>query len=147
MPPSVRDKFVGTWKLVSCEFRRPDGNVTLPYGPDAAGMLMYDAAGHMAVQFMGDDRPLFASGDIQKGTPEETKAAFDSMVAYFGTYEVDESEGLVTHHLEGSWFPNWVGIDQKRFFELAGNRLTLKSPPLLAAGATVTALLIWERAA
>jgi hypothetical protein len=108
---------------------------------------MYDAQGHMSVQIMGCDRPLFASGDPWRGTPEEIKAAFEAFTAYFGNYEVNESEGTVTHHLKGSWFPNWVGLDQKRVFEFSGNRLTLSTPPTQVGGAALTGLLIWECAA
>jgi hypothetical protein len=39
-----------------------------------------------------------------------------------------EQERVVIHRLQMSWFPNWVGTQQKRFFEFAGDRLTLKTP-------------------
>jgi hypothetical protein len=51
------NKFVGTWKLVSFEELLPDGRVTYPYGEEPAGLLIYDAAGHMSVQVMRRDRP------------------------------------------------------------------------------------------
>jgi len=141
-----KEQFVGTWKLVSSEFRRSDGEVTYPMGRNASGMLMYDASGHMSVQIIRPDRPAFASGDQLKGTLEEIKSAFEGCVAYFGTYEVNEKKGTVTHHVEGSSFPNWVGTDQRRFFEFYGNRLTLSTPPAPFGGEHVTALLVWERA-
>ena len=141
-----KEQFVGTWKLVSSEFRRSDGEVTYPMGRNASGMLMYDASGHMSVQIIRPDRPTFASGDQLKGTLEEIKSAFEGCVAYFGTYEVNEEKGSVTHHVEGSSFPNWVGTDQRRFFEFYGNRLTLSTPPAPFGGEHVTALLVWERA-
>jgi hypothetical protein len=115
-------------------------------GRNVSGVLMYDANGNMSVQIMRRDRPIFASGDQLKGTTEEIRSAFEGFVAYFGTYEINEEEGTVTHHVEGSSFPNWVGTDKKRFFELYGNRLTLSTPPGPFDGEQVTALLIWERA-
>ncbi len=42
---------------------------------------------------------------------------------------------------------DWVGLDQKRFFELSDNRLTLSTPPIRLRGVPVTAVLIWERVA
>ena len=42
-------------------------------------------------------------------------------------------------------FPNWVGTDQQRTVELAGDRLTLSASPLLLAGKQQVPRLIWER--
>ncbi len=48
-------------------------------------------------------------------------------------------------HVEVSFFPNWVGHDQERFFEFSGNRLALSTPPVLIEGRQQRAYLIWER--
>jgi len=141
----LRDQFVGTWKLVSTEFHGSDGELVYPYGETPSGVVIYDTNGHMAVQIMGSDRPLFASDDEQKGTFDELKAAFGSYGAYFGTYTVDEAQGRVIHHVQGSLFPNWVGGDQIRYFQFNRNRLTLKTPPILDGGSNLTGILIWER--
>lgn len=144
---NLGNEFVGTWKLVSFEARRSDGQTVYPFGKVVVGVLNYDARGNMSVQLMRSDRPAFAISDFQKGTPEETKAAFEGFIAYFGTYEIDEEKGTVTHHVKGSSFPNWVGSDQVRFFELSGNHLTLRTPTIQVGGSTLTTLLIWERMA
>ena len=138
-------RFIGTWRLVSSEFRRSDDTIVYPYGDDAIGLLIYAATGHMAVQLLRAHRPLFAAGDPYRGTPEEIKAAFEGYIAYFGSYEVNEAEGVVTHHVHGASFPNWIGGDQQRFFAFAGNQLILSTPPILAGSSTMTGVLIWER--
>ena len=51
----------------------------------------------------------------------------------------------VIHHVELSLFPNWVGSDQQRWVELAGDRLTLSASPLLLAGKPQVPRLVWER--
>jgi Lipocalin-like domain len=141
----AKNNFVGAWRLVTSEFKRSEGSTAYPYGKEAVGMLIYDEYAHMSAQIMNPDRPIFVSGDIRKGTAGEVKAAFDGYTAYFGTYEVDEEEGTVIPRLRGSHFPNWVGQDQKRFFEFSGNLLTLKTPPIQAAGTVATGILVWER--
>lgn len=137
-----RDQFVGHWRLASRE-RLTDEGVWVPsegrMGPDAIGMITYDAAGHMTVQIMRRDRPAFAAGQRSEATPEELQAAFDGYLAYFGRYEVDEVEGSVTHHLEGALYPNWIGDGLKRFYEFSGNRLTLTVAPARVSRLT------WER--
>jgi hypothetical protein len=141
----VKDDFVGVWRLVTSEFKLADGNTVYPYTEGAIGMLIYDENGYMSAQGMRPDRSFFVSGDLRNGTPEEINEAFNGYLAYFGKYEVNEQEGTVTHQIKGALFPNWVGQDQKRFFEFSGNRLTLKTPPIPAAGTTVVGILVWER--
>jgi hypothetical protein len=141
----MENQFIGTWKLVSFEFRDSNDNVTYPFGKDAIGVITYDQVGYMSVQLMIVDRPRFLSDDPQRGTPDEIKAAFEGFISYFGTFTVSESDRTVTHHLDGSSFPNWVGGDQKRFYKFSGNRLTLSTPPIPVNGVSMTGHLIWER--
>jgi hypothetical protein len=139
-----RDEFVGTWNLVSFESRQSDGQIIHPFGRDVVSVISYDVRGNMSVQLMRSDRPAFATSDFQKGAPVETKAAFEGFLAYFGTYEIDEEEGTVTHHVKGSSFPNWVGSDQVRFFEFSGNRLRLRTPSIQVGGIAATSIMTWE---
>ena len=141
-----KEQFVGTWKLISSEFRRSDGHVTYPLGKDAVGIIMFDNAGFMAGQIMSPGRPLFAAGDQFKGTPAEIKTAFEGYVTYYGTCEINEQEHIITTKVEGSLLPNLIGTGQKRFYKFAGNRLTLSTPPMQMDGEEVTATIIWERA-
>lgn len=137
--------FVGTWKLVTFEFRGSDGSVVDVLGAGGQGLLMYDAQGHMSGQMMRADRPLFASGDQQKGTYAELQAAFGGYIAYFGTYEVDEANRTIIHHTQGAMFPNLVGQDQKRFYQFSGQQLTFTTPPMVMGGVTVTGVVRWEK--
>ena len=143
--PVAKEKLIGTWKLVSCVGHWSDGRTTYPYGPNPAGVLAYDANGNFSAQIQDQDRPLFESGNLLRGTPEEFKAAFEGYVAYYGTYEVDEAAGSLTHHVQGSLFPNWVGVDQSRLFEFSDNRLLLTTPPFQGKQSQLTLTLIWER--
>jgi hypothetical protein len=113
---------VGTWRLVSYEVSRPNGEVLFPYGRNAVGVITYDPAGRMAVQIMKPDRPKCERG---KCTVAEKVAAFDGYVAYFGTYAVDARNSTVTHHPEGSLGTWRVGVPQRRSMQLDGDRLLL----------------------
>ncbi len=138
-------KHVGTWKLISFEVRSSRGNVMYPLGKDPYGMLMFDSIGNMSALAMRRDRPKFASNDSMKGTPEEIKAAFEGLIAYCGTYEVNEEKRINTHHIEGSWFPNLVGTDQVRFFEYSNDQLRLYTPPIPAGDEQVTINAIYNK--
>jgi hypothetical protein len=136
------NQFVGSWRLLSTEVNAASGEVTYPFGQDATGSLIYTQDGHMAVAIMNGNRPNFASPDM-RGTAQEKLAAFDSYLSYFGTYEVKVDR--VIHHVDLCLFPNWSGGDQERFFEFSGDRLTLRTPPMMMEGVERTAQLIWQR--
>ena len=130
---------IGTWRLLSWENRSVvDGQISYPLGKDAAGYIMYNQDGYMFVAIMGSNRLKFAANDLLSGTPEEEAQAEETYVSYCGQYDFDGDK--VVHHVELSW----VGVDQERLVELAGNRLTLSTPPILLRGIQQTAHLIWE---
>ncbi len=134
---------VGTWRLVSWEFRSADGDVSYPMGRDATGYLIYTPDGFMSATTVSPDRPRFASADMLKGAVQEKIAAFDTYVSYCGTY--DHRGNTVVHHVKASLFPNWAGGDQVRTVEWVGDRLRLSTPPMLIDGAQRTVQLLWER--
>ena len=136
---------IGTWTLVSYTTETADGKRTFPLGEDAVGMAIYLPNGRVSIQFMQRDRPRFKSGDAWRGTLEEERAAFEGYFAYAGKYTLDLARSMVTHHLEISSAPNYVGIDLPRNVTLEGDRLTLRTPPRTLAGQTSTSTLIWER--
>ena len=136
-------QLIGTWRLVSFHVKTTEGQVTYPFGRDAAGYYLFAERGYMSVAIMGAHRPKFTAGDILGGSTEEKVAAAEAYISYCGRYEIQADKLIV--HPEISFFPNWIGVDQVRLFELTGNTLTLSTPPLLIRGAQQTAHLVWER--
>ena len=65
--------------------------------------------------------------------------------AYFGTYEVDEKEGVVRHYVQPSLWPEEVGRLYTRSIELSDDRLRLTTPPFLSAGEQRANRLTFER--
>jgi hypothetical protein len=143
-PTPAHGQFVGTWSLVSIHYVEKDGRKLEPFGPGAKGMLYFDAGGRFATQVMAADRPLFASTNRMIGTPEENRAVSRGVVAYFGTYTVDEPNHVVTLHIEQSSFPNWNGTDQQRRFAFTGDELRYTAASSTANPAE-SAELVWKR--
>lgn len=137
------DELVGTWELVSAEFRDEAGELSYPWGADPIGVVTYSATGHMSVQLMRSDRPRFAANDPTAGSPEEILAAFAGIITYFGSYEVEGP--TVTHELEGCSFPNWEGTELSRTYAVEGDTLTLTTAPMRVGGADVVGVLAWQR--
>jgi hypothetical protein len=123
----TKNLFIGTWKFISLVGENSEGEIFHPYGKDLYGRLMYDSNGNMSVFLMRPDRPKFAADDIYKGTPEEIKFTFENFDAYCGTYTIDKDNGTITHHIEGSRFPNWEGSEQTRYYTFLNDTLSLSA--------------------
>ncbi|MFP3747676.1 lipocalin-like domain-containing protein, partial [Achromobacter sp. SIMBA_011] len=48
---------------------------------------------------------------------------------HYGSITIDPAEGTLTFHIKNSSFPNWVGQEQKRNYELKGNELSYRVTP------------------
>jgi hypothetical protein len=92
---------------------------------------------------MKNDLPKYASNNRTQGTPAEYKATVEGSLSYFGTYAVSGTD--LNLHIEGSTFPNWVGMDQKRI-NLSVNADELKYTQPNPSGGGPAAQLIWRRA-
>jgi len=115
---SVREYFMGAWKLVAAEVRYP-GNRIAPFpdlGPDAVGFLLYTPSGHMCAQLMKPGRPRWFHDDTP--TPGEAVTALNGFTSYCGTFEVHEADHTVIHRPETAWSPNWLQTDQVRLYYL-----------------------------
>jgi len=137
------DRFVGAWRLLSLEARTSAGDVSYPYGKDAAGYLLYAREGYMSVSVMQARRTNFALPEDPRTPVEEKLAAFDTYSSYSGRYEVRGQK--VIHHIEISLFPNWTGTEQERYFEFSGDCLTLSAPPMRIGGVELKLVAIWQR--
>ena len=139
----VATGLVGRWRLTSWSARTEDGAVTYPFGEDAEGSLMYTPGGWMTGVLAVGDRARLSSEDVVGGGEAERAAAYSTFFAYCGTYEVDGD--VVVHRVRMSLFPNWVGSEQRRRFELSDDELVLTAPPVEVGGQSVVSELRWIR--
>lgn len=146
-PQKIAEKFIGAWRLVSVEGNSPMRPVRYDH---PTGLIIYDRSGWMSVQIVihGERKP-FAKG-VSGGTVEEKSEAFDTYLAYFGTYAVDSNAGTVTHHIADNSHPDSRGRDNARWFELQGENRIVLIPTEDGKGGSInrkdaTYKLIWER--
>ena len=141
----VSQRIVGTWLLTSRTVRRADGTALADpvLGDKPLGRLYYDATGVVMLQMMRMDR---ASAIGRPANPQDAanQRAILGYDAYFGRYTIDERARTITHHVEGSLFPEDLGKDWVRPFTLEGDTLTLKftSP---TDGVEITRTLVFRR--
>jgi lipocalin-like protein len=139
---SAAARIVGTWQLMTRTVSRADGTVIVEpvLGEKPTGRLVYDASGAMMLQMMrtGRKEAISAPANPKDKTNPRVILGYDS---YFGRYTVDEKAGTVTHHVEGSLFPEDLGDDWVRPFTLQGDTLTLR----LTGEDGLTRTLVFQR--
>jgi hypothetical protein len=146
-----KDQLIGAWRLVSMDYRGPDNASVDPfYQPDSTGLIIYDASGWMSVHIAGPHRQAWkvpASRLPTTGSPQDgalKAAAFDSYYAYFGTWDLDEVQSVVTHHVIAALLPAEEGQSYAQQVALENGRLifTTRTGP---EGRQIVRHKIWER--
>jgi len=134
-----KERLVGSWILTSLISGEGAGEI-LPYGANPKGSMMVDANGRFSITVVRSDLPRFASNNRMTGTAEENKAIVQGVIAYFGTYEIDESTHVLTVHVEASTFPNFDCGTQTRILSFRGDdEVTYFNPtPSMGGTAKVT---------
>lgn len=139
---ATQKQLVGDWALASV-VNDNDGVKEEPYGPHPLGYLSLKANGRYSIQLQRADLPKIASNNRVQTTPQESSAIAQGVLSHYGRWKlVDPMTGEIAFHIEGSTFPNWTGIDQKRFGVVKGNRLDLKNPTSSTGG---SAVVVWKR--
>lgn len=136
-------RILGTWNLVKWSNQLDDGTKIHPFGEDPTGYIHYAEDGHVFVHIMMGNRENYGGTDPFKGTSDEDAAAIKSQISYAGTYKF--INGKIVHHVTISSFPNWVGGDQVRDFDIIDGQLHLSATGAQFQGQNVTATLIWKR--
>jgi Lipocalin-like domain len=142
---SAAQQLLGTWKLLSYVGEDiASGARSDVMGPRPTGYINYGRDGRMIVMIVGSDRKRPA-GPV--ATPDEAQALIRSMLAYAGTYAVDDRTQTVTHHVEISWDQSRSGESHVRTYRLGADRLILTTEPSKdpATGGRTVRTLVWER--
>lgn len=123
----VVDKLIGGWELVRWTTYHPDGTESIPFGEDAIGIIMYTADGHMSCHLSMANRSLYPEASLYVVPDAALGQAMRTYSGYFGTFSVDALAGVVTHHVQGAWYPNFAAVDQPRRYGFDGDLLYLEA--------------------
>jgi hypothetical protein len=141
--PSLKDDLHGTWLAVSNVTIRPDGTRFSTFGGPVKGILIFDSdSGYTSFVSVQANLPKFSSSSRLMGSVDENKAVVSGSIAYFGRYAVDENTRSYSVNIEGSTYPNWMGLTTTRKVEISGDELTLTNPAASAGGIAVST---WKR--
>ena len=119
---SLKEQLVGTWILVSCDYKVADGT-TFPFCVNSSGSLSFDASGRYTEVVAARGRPKFTAG--RNSPADEFKAAALGLGANFGTWSANDADKIITRHIEGARVPNAEGTDEKDMATIVGDELRL----------------------
>lgn len=142
--PSDLKSLSGTWEMVSAYEVNRDGTRSTNYGEHPQGLLTVDAAGRYNLQIFKIGRPVFASGDKTRGTPEEYRQAALGSSTHFGTVAIDQARHQLVFDVKAASFPNWEGKRQVRDYTFKDGLLRY-AVPASASSSGIVAYSIWRR--
>lgn len=150
--PIGDNPLLGTWHLVRWEIAYADGRApSLPFGPDATGLICYTHDGTMNACIARAARPRLSSESVRSAPEAQRLAAFESFFQYAGPYRIrqDGDRRQVVHTVTHSLNPNFVGTEQVRNmdFDAAGELTLSASDTLPGTGVARHHRLRWRRAA
>jgi hypothetical protein len=136
----LRQKIVGTWKLVSVVYEDQATKERTPvYGEHPHGIQIATPQGRWLALMTGENRAI-------PKTDEDRAQALKTMIAYTGRYRVED--GKVITKVEAAWNEAWVGGEQVREIKLEGDKLYIESPPMPHPNINnkiVRVIVEWER--
>jgi Lipocalin-like domain len=135
---SLKEQLIGTWTYVSSVDTNKEGVKSDRWGPNAKGLIIFEANGRYAFMISRSDIPKFAVNNVNQGTAEENKAVVNGITAHFGTWSVDGTTKTITTNVEASSFPNLNGGSQKRVISSLTPDELKYTAPLSTTGATGT---------
>src|SRR3954453_3415732 len=86
---SLKDQLIGTWIYVSSTAKRDDGSDV--QHPSLQGAVTYTSDGRFHFIQTRTDLPKYSSNDRTRPSSEEAMAIASGVLAYTGTYTVDEN--------------------------------------------------------
>jgi hypothetical protein len=118
---SLKEQLVGTWVYVSVYDQYEDGKKTHSFGTGVKGSLTFDGNGRFSQIIVGEARPELKTND-----PRRPDAL---VVAFYGTYAVNEAEKTYSTRIEAAAYSARVGTEFKVAVTINGDTLRYVGSP------------------
>jgi Lipocalin-like domain len=136
-------RLFGSWRLISFQLKVV-GEEAEPkdiFGPNPIGRIIFSPE-HRVVVFIS------RAGRRPPTSESEAAALLSSMTAYTGKFRLDGDKFIT--QVDGAWNEFYKGSEQVRYFELTGDKLSIRTPEQqsgILIGKRTVATLMWEREA
>lgn len=134
---------IGTWFLREAYAIAADGERLYDvYGARPTGVIHYGDDGRMMALITHDGRERL-DGDRQAAPESQRAQAYKSSIAYAGAFSL--ADGWVSHAVDMSTYPNWVGTVLRRAFRFEQGDVVLTTAPQIQDGVETVIKLVWQR--
>jgi hypothetical protein len=113
---SLKNQVLGTWTYMSVYDQYEDGKRVENFGAHPTGTIKFGRDGRFVQLIIGEPVPALKSAD-----PRRPDAP---VVAYYGTYTVNEGDKSVTWKVEGGAYSPRIGAEVKNMIAVKGDSLT-----------------------
>jgi hypothetical protein len=129
----LKEKVIGAWTLNDGSEIFQDGKKVTPW---AAGNLILDPKGHFSIFVLGKDRAK-GSGD--------PRIPSGPLVAYYGTYTVNDAENMITYKVEHATNPIFDGDVRTQKVSFKGDLMTSTGSDIKTPQGTMTPVNEWQK--
>jgi lipocalin-like protein len=117
---SLRDSLIGSWSVTSAMDHYESGRKINNWG-DVKGNITFDAAGRFSQIIIGDPQPAIKTSDPRK--PDAP------IVAYFGSYTVNEADKTISFKLDAASYSPRVGTPLMSTVAINGDVMSFINSP------------------
>ena len=134
-----QNPLVGSWRMVSYQRVLDNGEPQNGLGEHPKGVVILTPEGRAVLLTTADGRKP-ATNDADRAE------LWKSMVAYSGKYRVEGNDFITS--VDVSWNEEWNGTEQRRHFQIEGDRLIITTSPApspIYPGKSYYAKAVFER--
>ena len=131
---SFKEKVMGVWTLEAGSENFPGGKKLEPW---ATGNLILDPSGHLSFFLIGKDQPK---------TGPSVRTPLGPLVAYYGTYTIDEPNATLTYKIEHGASPLFNGVTRSQKITFKGDAMVTTGSEVQTPEGKMTPVNEWRRA-
>jgi hypothetical protein len=131
---SLKDKVVGAWTLESGSENFPDGKKLTPW---ETGNLILDPTGHLAFFLIGKEQPK---------TGPSVRTPMGPVVAYYGTYTIDDANTMLTYKIEHGVSPLFNGATRTQKVSFKGDIMVTTGSEVQTPEGKMIPINEWKKA-
>ncbi len=131
---SFKDKIIGAWTLEAGSEDFADGKKLMPW---ATGNLILDPTGHFSFFVIGKDQPK---------TSPSVRTPVGPVVAYYGTYTIDEPNTTLTYKVDHGVSPVVNGAVRAQKVTFKGDVMVTTGSQVDTPEGKITPVNEWKKA-
>ena len=132
----LKQQIIGTWTLVAAADVHENGSKVDDWGPTVRGAASFDANGRFTWMIIG------ATVQTTTGSP---RVASRMVVAYYGSYTVDEARKTITYISEHGTNSILDGVTRTASVVVNGDDMTQNSAPIATPRGKLTPQTVFKR--